>query len=74
MPDDAEMLSSLSVAAKFMGNGYATEVTQSMMEYVRKHFGGKHFCSSHAEPNNASGRVMKKCGVSIDSILMDFKV
>ena len=45
------------------GNGYATEATRAMIEYVRKNFGAAHFASSHAKPNLASGHVMEKCGL-----------
>lgn len=45
------------------GNGYATEATKAMMEYVRKEHGAQKFAASHCEPNLASGRVMEKCGL-----------
>ena len=45
------------------GHGYATEATKAMMKYVYDNFGARKFASSHAEPNEASGNVMKKCGL-----------
>lgn len=45
------------------GNGYATEAAKAMMDYVRKEYGVTHFRASHAEPNIASGCVIKKCGL-----------
>lgn len=45
------------------GNGYATEATKAMIEYVHGNFGAVHFVSSHAAPNTASGHVMEKCGL-----------
>lgn len=40
-----------------------TEAVKAMMEYARRNFGAKQFIASHAEPNTASGNVMKKCGL-----------
>ena len=34
------------------------------MKYVHDNFGAENFYSCHAEPNLASGNVMKKCGLS----------
>ena len=45
------------------GMGYATEAVKAMMDYARRIFGAKKFIASHAEPNAASGNVMKKCGL-----------
>jgi len=45
------------------GNGYATEATKAMIQYVYDNFDARKFTSSHAEPNKASGRVMEKCGL-----------
>ena len=45
------------------GQGYATEATKAMIQYVHDEFGAKNFKSSHCEPNIASGNVMKKCGL-----------
>ncbi len=45
------------------GMGYATEATKAMINYIYTNFGAKKFASDHAEPNLASGNVMKKCGL-----------
>ena len=34
-----------------------------MIQFATDHFGIRKFVSSHAEPNMASGNVMKKCGL-----------
>ena len=45
------------------GYGYATEATKAMIRFAQKQFGITKFCSSHVEPNKASGHVMEKCGL-----------
>ena len=45
------------------GHGYATEAAKAMINYVHKNLGVRKFTSSHAEPNTASGNVMRKCGL-----------
>ncbi|MCI8409689.1 MAG: GNAT family N-acetyltransferase [Lachnospiraceae bacterium] len=45
------------------GMGYATEAVKAMMNYAHIHFGARKFASSHCEPNLASEKVMKKCGL-----------
>ena len=45
------------------GLGYATEATKAMIDFVKTTFGVTRFCSSHVEPNIASGHVMEKCGL-----------
>ncbi|MEE0858019.1 MAG: GNAT family N-acetyltransferase [Acutalibacteraceae bacterium] len=45
------------------GNGFATEAVKGMMKYMHENFDANYFYSSHAEPNLASGNVMKKCGL-----------
>ena len=34
-----------------------------MMKYAYENFGARKFRASHCEPNIASGKVMKKCGL-----------
>ena len=43
--------------------GYATEATLRMMDYVREEHGAKRFVAEHDVRNPASGRVMEKCGL-----------
>ncbi len=45
------------------GYGYATEAAKAMIEFAKNEFGAEKFICSHAEPNTASGNVMKKCGL-----------
>ena len=45
------------------GHGYATEAAKAMINYAHENLGVRKFASSHAEPNTASGNVMKKCGL-----------
>lgn len=45
------------------GKGYATEAVKAMMKYACENFQIRKFCSQHAEPNKASGKVMEKCGM-----------
>ena len=45
------------------GHGYATEAARAMINYAHENMGVRKFTSSHAEPNTASGNVMKKCGL-----------
>ena len=43
--------------------GYTTEATLRMMDYVREKHGAKRFVAEHDIRNPASGRVMEKCGL-----------
>ena len=43
--------------------GYATEAAKAMIEFAKREFWITNFCSSHVEPNLASGHVMEKCGL-----------
>ena len=45
------------------GSGYATEAARAMIRFAYEVFGAARFCSSRAEANKASGRVMEKCGL-----------
>ena len=45
------------------GMGYATEAAKAMIDFAKTTFGITRFCSSHVEPNRASGHVMEKCGL-----------
>ena len=40
-----------------------TEAVKAMMKYAYENFGARKFRASHCEPNIASGKVMKKCGL-----------
>lgn len=49
------------------GNGYATEASKRMIEYVCSEHNAREFVSEHAVDNPASGRVIEKCGLVFDS-------
>lgn len=51
-----------NVAFDYWNMGYATEAMKGIVEYMSS-AGVKHFCSSHAVDNPASGRVMEKIGM-----------
>lgn len=48
--------------------GYATEATRAMIDFARREFGAKVFVAAHAAANPASGRVMEKCGLTLDHL------
>lgn len=48
------------------GNGYATEASKRMIEYVIENHNAKEFIAEHAIDNPASGRVIEKCGLVFD--------
>ena len=48
------------------GNGYATEVSKRMIEYVITEHNASEFVAEHAVDNPASGRVIQKCGLVFD--------
>lgn len=47
------------------GMGYATEAARAMINYARINWGARNFAASHCEPNLASGKVIKKCGLHL---------
>ena len=49
------------------GNGYATEASKRMIEYVIAEHNAHEFVAEHAVENSASGRVIEKCGLVFDS-------
>lgn len=48
--------------------GYATEATRAMINFVHKAYGIRTFTANHAIANPASGRVMEKCGLHFDHV------
>lgn len=48
------------------GNGYATETSKRMIEYVITEHNASEFVAEHAVDNQASGRVIEKCGLVFD--------
>ena len=56
---------SLAYSIRFdcWNQGYTTEATLRMMDYVREKHDAMRFVAEHAVDNPASGRVMEKCGL-----------
>lgn len=50
----------------FWGNGYATEVAIRMIKFAYDELGARDFCATHASENQASGRVIEKCGLKFE--------
>ncbi|MCQ2468807.1 MAG: GNAT family N-acetyltransferase [Ruminococcus sp.] len=61
--DDGSWSFGYNIRYDCWNNGYATEATLRMMEYVRRNHNAKHFTAEHAAENAASGRVIEKCGL-----------
>ena len=50
---------------KYWGQGYATEATKAIMEWGRVQFGLTHFRATCDVKNEASKRVLEKCGLKV---------
>ncbi|WP_167958405.1 GNAT family N-acetyltransferase [Anaerosporobacter faecicola] len=50
----------------YWGNGYATEAAKAMIQWAYSNLDARDFCSSHANANVASGKVILKCGFQFD--------
>ena len=61
-PDFQKWSLGYNIAFDYWNNGYTTEAMRAVVEYLSE-MGEKHFCSSHAVDNPASGRVMEKIGM-----------
>lgn len=51
---------------KFWGVGYATEASKAMIQWAYKNVGARDFFACHANANEASGKVIKKCGFQFE--------
>lgn len=49
---------------KFWGKGYATEVLQSLLDWAQQHIDADHIVAYADKENEASLRVMEKCGMT----------
>ncbi len=47
---------------KYWGVGYATEAANAMLRWAHQNLGVHNFIARHANANEASGNVIKKCG------------
>ncbi len=56
------------LAKPFWGQGLAAEAVKCAMIYAIDNFGVKSFHAKHMEGNDASGRVMQKCGMKFEGL------
>ena len=62
-PDDGSWSFGYNFRYDCWGMGYATEVTQKMIGFIREKHDPERMTAEHAVDNPASGRVMEKCGL-----------
>ena len=55
-----------NINRSFWRNGYATEAVQGLLEWAHKELGASDFTAFYAMDNKASGRVLEKCGFSLE--------
>lgn len=53
---------------KFWGQGYATESLKAVIKYLFEEADAKLICAEHMENNPASGKVMKKAGMTYEGV------
>ena len=56
------------LAKPYWGKGLAAEAVKCAMKYAADNFGIKGFHAKHMEGNDASGRVMQKCGMKFEAM------
>lgn len=56
------------LAKDFWGKGLAAEAVKAVMQFGFETFGLDSFCAKHMEGNDASGRVMQKCGMKFEAM------
>ncbi len=56
------------LARPYWGYGYAVEAARTIMKFGIEHFALSGFCAKCMEGNDASFKVMKKCGMELDGI------
>ncbi len=54
------------IARPYWGNGLAPEAVKKVMRFGFETFGLAGFTAKHMEGNDASGRVMQKCGMTLE--------
>ena len=52
----------------YWGKGLAAEAVKVVMKFGFENFGLEKFCAKHMEGNDASGRVMQKCGMKFEGM------
>lgn len=55
------------VRKDYWGKGYATEMAKAMIDFAYS-LGIRSFSATHAIENEASGKVMRKCGMKLDQV------
>ena len=56
------------LAKDYWGKGLAAEAVKAVMHFGFEKFGLDSFCAKHMEGNDASGRVMQKCGMKFENM------
>lgn len=56
------------IAKDYWGKGLAAEAVKAVMHFGFERFGLDGFIAKHMEGNDASGRVMQKCGMKFDGL------
>lgn len=56
------------LSKSYWGNGYAVEAVRAVMNFGIKNFGLEGFNAKYMEGNDASGRVMQKCGMKLEGL------
>ena len=56
------------LAKPFWGQGLALEAAQRVMKFGIEHFGLSGFCAKCIQGNDASLRVMQKCGMTVEGV------
>ena len=56
------------LAKDFWGKGLAVEAVKTVMDFGFKNFGLDGYFAKHMEGNDASGRVMQKCGMTFEGM------
>lgn len=62
-PDTGEWHFGYNVRRDAWGRGYATEAMKRIIAFAHQELNAKDFISEHALENEASGRVIEKCGL-----------
>ena len=57
------------IGKTWWGRGYATEALQAVIAYAFLELGANRVESIHNVKNPASGRVMEKCGMTLEGVL-----
>ena len=62
-----------SISSKYWNNGYTTEAIKEIINYLFKEVHINRIAAKHDIDNPASGRVMKKCGLTYEGTLRESK-